>query len=125
MSKPRPTNINYHKASHMLEVTFESGEIFNLPAEYLRVNSPSAEVQGHGPGQGTLQIGKQDVEIQQIDPVGNYAVCLHFDDNHNTGIYSWELFYNLGKNYEKYWQDYLDQLQAAGKVRPEPSFKKQ
>ena len=109
----------------MLEVTFESGEIFNLPAEYLRVNSPSAEVQGHGPGQGTLQIGKQDVEIQQIDPVGNYAVCLHFDDNHNTGIYSWELFYNLGKNYEKYWQDYLDQLQAAGKVRPEPSFKKQ
>ena len=123
-NKPRPTEINYHKKSHILEVTFNTNEKFNFTVEFLRVYSPSAEVTGHGPGQEVLQLGKQDVEIEKIDPVGNYAVCLHFDDNHNTGLYSWEYLYKLGTNHEEKWQSYLDRLKEAGHDRVEPAFNK-
>jgi DUF971 family protein len=114
---PMPTEISLHQKSKTLEIAFEDGARFNLPCEYLRVYSPSAEVRGHGPGQGVLQVGKENVNIVQIEPVGNYAVCLHFDDEHNTGIYSWETLYDLGANYEKYWTDYLQALSEAGVTR--------
>ncbi len=117
---PKPTDINFHKVSHILEIAFNDGSHFNLPTEYLRVFSPSAEVQGHGPGQGVLQIGKQDVNITKIEQVGHYAVQLFFDDNHDTGIYSWQTLYDLGKNFETRWPEYLDRLKAAGHERPEP-----
>ncbi len=116
----RPTEINLHKKSRILEIAFEDGERFNLPAEYLRVNSPSAEVQGHGPGQGTLQLGKEDVNIDNLVAVGNYAIQLFFDDNHNTGIYSWDTLYDLGKHQEQYWADYLAKLDKVGHKRKEP-----
>ena len=82
---PTPTELNLHRQSRVLEISFDDGSHFNFPCEFLRVYSPSAEVQGHGPGQGTLQVGKEDVNIDQIEPVGHYAICLHFDDEHNTG----------------------------------------
>jgi len=113
-----PTEITLHQRSHNLEIAFNDGEKFNLPAEYLRVYSPSAEVQGHGPGQEVLQIGKQDVNIDKIEQVGHYAIQLFFDDNHDTGIYSWETLYKLGKEYENNWQRYLERLQEAGHERP-------
>jgi DUF971 family protein len=116
----RPTEINLHKQSRILEIAFEDGACFNLPAEYLRVNSPSAEVQGHGPGQGVLQLGKEDVNIENLVAVGNYAIQLFFDDNHSTGIYSWDTLYDLGKNQERYWQEYLDKLAKAGHKRRDP-----
>jgi DUF971 family protein len=119
MSKPVPTEINLHRQSRVLEITFDDGAHFNLPCEYLRVFSPSAEVQGHGPGQRVLQVGKEGVNIDRIEPVGNYAVCLHFDDEHNTGIYAWETLYQLGVNHEQNWQQYLEELKAAGHVRKE------
>jgi len=112
--KPIPTDIKLHQQSRVLEITFNDGSQFELSCEYLRTHSPSAEVQGHGPGQEVLQVGKEDVNITHIEPVGNYAVVLHFDDEHNTGIYSWEHLYNLGKNQEKYWPRYLERLKAAG-----------
>jgi DUF971 family protein len=114
---PNPTEINLHQKSRVLEIAFDDGSRFNLPCEYLRVYSPSAEVRGHGPGQGVLQIGKEAVNIVKIEPVGNYAVCLHFDDEHNTGIYAWETLYDLGKNYDRYWADYLQALKEAGHQR--------
>jgi DUF971 family protein len=116
-NKPIPTELNLHQLSRVLEITFDDGAHFNLPCEYLRVFSPSAEVRGHGPGQEVLQLGKEDVNIDRITPVGNYAVILHFDDGHNTGIYSWDVFYNLGVNQERNWQDYLARLEAAGHKR--------
>jgi DUF971 family protein len=119
MSKPMPTAINLHRQSRVLELTFDDGAHFNLPCEYLRVFSPSAEVQGHGPGQRVLQIGKEGVNIDRIEPVGNYAVCLHFDDEHNTGIYSWETLYKLGLDHQANWRQYLDELRAAGYQRKE------
>jgi len=117
---PKPTEINLHQASHVLEIAFDDGQSFKMPTEYLRVNSPSAEVQGHGPGQGTLQIGKQDVNVTKIEQVGNYAIQLFFDDNHDTGIFSWDTLYNLGKDMEENWKNYLAELEAAGHKRPEP-----
>jgi DUF971 family protein len=117
MSKVMPTELNLHRHSRVLEISFDNGDHYNLSCEYLRVFSPSAEVQGHGPGQETLQIGKEDVNIEQITPVGNYAVCLHFDDGHNTGIYSWDTLYDLGKNQEQNWQKYLAALEQAGHKR--------
>ncbi len=114
MSKPIPTELNLHRQSRVLEISFNDGSKFNLPCEYLRVYSPSAEVQGHGPGQQVLQVGKEEVNIDKIDPVGNYAVCLHFDDEHNTGIYSWEYLYRLGTEHEENWQRYLQALEKAG-----------
>ena len=119
-NKPKPTEINLHQASHVLEIAFNDGSRFELPTEYLRVYSPSAEVQGHGPGQEVLQIGKQDVNINKIDQVGNYAIQLYFDDNHDTGIYSYDTLYSLGKNYDELWQKYLQRLSDAGHKRPEP-----
>jgi len=117
MSKHMPTELNLHRQSRVLEIHFDDGSSFNLPCEYLRVFSPSAEVQGHGPGQEVLQVGKEDVNIERIDPVGNYAVCLHFDDGHNTGIYSWDTLYSLGINHERNWQSYLKRLEEAGYSR--------
>lgn len=110
----RPTEINLHKQSRVLEIVFGDGSRFHLPCEYLRVYSPSAEVRGHAPGEGTLQVGKEDVNITNIEPVGHYAIQLFFDDNHDTGIYSWQTLYDLGVHQEKYWQDYLRQLEEAG-----------
>jgi len=118
---PTPTEFNLHRNSRVLEISFDDGSHFTFPVEFLRVYSPSAEVQGHGPGQRVLQVGKEDVNIDRIEPVGNYAVCLYFDDEHNTGIYSWEYLYSLGKNQDGLWQDYLTELEKAGhkrKVRP-------
>jgi DUF971 family protein len=119
----KPTEIKLHRASRMLEIAFEDGKRFELPCEYLRVYSPSAEVRGHGPGQEVLQLGKENVNIEQIEPVGNYAVALHFDDGHNSGIYSWETLYELGENQEQHWADYLARLEAAGYQRRVPAAK--
>lgn len=111
---PRPTDIKLHQQSKILEISFEDGNTFNLSCEYLRVYSPSAEVRGHGPGQEVLQVGKEEVNIANIEPVGNYAIKLEFDDGHNTGIYSWETLYQMGANYEVLWRDYLEKLEQAG-----------
>ena len=114
---PTLTEINYHQQSKVLDIAFDTGEQFSLTAEFLRVYSPSAEVRGHGPGQEVLQTGKEDVKITHIEPVGNYAVSLHFDDGHNTGIYSFEELYDLGANRDRHWSDYLERLEAAGYKR--------
>lgn len=115
--KPHPTTINLKTQSRILHIEFDDGSVFDLPFEYLRVYSPSADVKGHGPGQEVLQVGKENVNIRDIEPVGNYAVKLHFDDGHNTGLYSWDHLYELGSNREKYWRDYLNALQKAGHER--------
>ncbi len=117
MASKRPTHVNFHKVSRILELSFGDGSNFKLTTEYLRVYSPSAEVQGHGPGQEVLQLGKQDVNISRIEPVGHYALRLVFDDNHDTGIYSWEYLYYLGADYEHKWKTYLDRLAEAGHER--------
>jgi len=119
-NKPRPTDIRLHQKSRVLEVFFDDGAHFRLPCEYLRVYSPSAEVRGHGPGQEVLQVGKENVNITVIEPVGNYAVRLVFDDGHNTGLYSWNVLYTLGENYDTFWQEYLARLEKAGHTRNEP-----
>ena len=118
---PKPTDINLHKKSRILEIAFNDGKTFQLPVEFLRVYSPSAEVAGHGPGQEVLQIGKQDVNIDKIEQVGNYAIQLFFDDNHSTGIYAWTTLYDYGSNFSELWQKYLDRLKDAGHKRVEPS----
>lgn len=117
MTKHLPTEITLHKAARTLEIAFDDGQRFNLPCEYLRVFSPSAEVQGHGPGQEVLQLGKEDVNIEKIEQVGTYAIQPTFDDGHNTGIYSWDTLYDLGVNHLEYWQTYLDRLAKAGHQR--------
>lgn len=114
---PKPSNIKLHQKSRVLELEFEDGTSFKLPCEYLRVYSPSAEVSGHGPGQEVLQLGKEDVNIEAIEPQGNYAIKLVFDDRHDSGIYTWDYLYDLGSNYEARWQDYLDRLKKAGHER--------
>ncbi len=119
MPAPRPTDITLHRASHALEVAFDNGERFTLPCEYLRVHSPSAEVQGHGHGQQVLVPGKRDVNIDAIEPVGNYGVLLRFSDGHATGIFSWSTLYELGRDHERNWQAYLDALEANGLRRTE------
>jgi len=113
----RPTDIKLHQKSRMLEVAFDDGSRFNFPCEYLRVFSPSAEVRGHSPGQEVLQVGKENVNITQIEPVGTYAICLFFDDGHSTGIYSWEWLHDLGVHQEQYWNQYLERLTKAGHQR--------
>ncbi|TPW18214.1 MAG: hypothetical protein FD130_359 [Halothiobacillaceae bacterium] len=112
-----PTDIRLHRKSQLLEVTFNTGESFKLPCEFLRVYSPSAAVRGHGPGQEVLQTGKRQVNIDAIEPIGQYAVKLVFNDGHDTGLYSWSVLYNLGKNYDELWQAYLDKLAQAGRSR--------
>jgi len=121
MNTPAPTEINLHRLSKVLELTFADDKNFKLSAEYLRAFSPSAEVMGHGPGQRKVPLGKEDVNIDRIEPVGNYAVVLHFDDEHNTGIYSWETLYNLGVHFDDLWAQYLEELKDAGYTRKEPS----
>ena len=117
MPAPRPTGLTLHRASHVLEVSFDTGETFRLPCEYLRTHSPSAEVQGHGPGQRVLVAGKRHVNIDAIDPVGHYAVLLRFDDGHQTGIFSWSVLHELGRNHEANWAAYLAALEQAGLSR--------
>ena len=114
---PKPTEIKLHQRSRVLEIQFDDGLECNLTCEYLRVNSPSAEVKGHGPGQETLQIGKEDVGIDQIIPTGNYAIKIVFDDGHDSGIFTWSYLHELSTDYEVIWQDYLSKLQAAGHTR--------
>lgn len=113
-STPRPTDIRLHQASRKLEIVFDDGAHFHLPCEFLRVYSPSAEVRGHGPGQEVLQIGKEDVNIVDIEPVGLYAIKLSFSDGHSTGLYSWDYLYDLGSRQSQLWQEYLHRLAAAG-----------
>jgi DUF971 family protein len=111
---PRPTDIRLHQASRKLEIVFDDGAHFHLPCEFLRVYSPSAEVRGHGAGQEVLQVGKEDVNIVGIEPVGLYAVKLSFSDGHDTGLYSWDYLYDLGTRQAELWQNYLARLTAAG-----------
>src|SRR3954467_4460086 len=114
---PRPTEINLHQQSRMLDIAFDDGCAFSMPVEYLRVHSPSAAVRGHGPGQEVLQTGKRNVNIDAIEPIGMYAVKLVFTDGHDTGIYSWEYLYDLGSRQDANWKTYLARLQQAGKSR--------
>ncbi len=114
---PIPTEIKLHQQSRILEVAFNDGSRFEMPCEYLRVFSPSAEVRGHGPGQEVLQVGKKNVEIKAIEPVGQYAVALVFSDGHDSGIYSWDYLYDLGRKQDFYWQAYLRRLEEAGESR--------
>lgn len=115
--RPWPTELRLAKDRKSLAVAFDNGERFELPAEFLRVKSPSAEVQGHSPDERKTVPGKRDVMILEIQPIGNYAVRLVFDDMHSTGIYSWDYFAELGRKYEVYWQDYLDELAAKQLTR--------
>jgi len=114
---PRPTDISLHQASRRLELTFDDGAHGLLSCEFLRVFSPSAEVRGHGAGQEVLQTGKEEVNIDAIEPVGNYAVRLIFSDGHDTGLYSWDYLHELIRNQASLWQTYLDKLAAAGLTR--------
>lgn len=118
MDDPIPTDIRLHQQSRILELTYPDGSRFELPCEYLRVYSPSAEVRGHGPGQEVLQVGKHDVTIDAIEPVGHYAVRLRFSDGHDTGIYTWELLRELATQQEALWARYLERLAQAGYPRP-------
>ena len=116
-NSPRPTEIKLHQKSRILEIAFDDGKRFSLPCEYLRVFSPSAEVRGHGPGQEVLQVGKRDVGIKEIEPVGVYAVKLAFTDGHDTGLFSWEYLHELGEKQESSWKSYLARLEQAGASR--------
>jgi DUF971 family protein len=114
---PLPTDITLHRKSRVLEIAFDDGSAFELPFEFLRVHSPSAEVRGHGPGQETLQQGKRDVDILSLEPVGNYAVKPLFSDGHDSGLYSWDYLYELGRDRDRLWQAYLARLEQAGGSR--------
>ena len=109
-----PTGLTVHSKSRYLEISFDDGASFNIPFELLRVYSPSAEVKGHGPGQEVLQVGKREVAMTNLEPVGNYAVKPTFDDGHNSGLYTWDYLYDLGARMEQHWADYLKRLEAAG-----------
>jgi len=115
--RPRPLDITLHATSRVLEVSFDNGEVFRLPCEYLRVNSPSAEVQGHGPGQKVLVAGKRNVGITALEPTGHYGVLIRFDDGHASGIFGWDTLYDLGRAYDTSWPSYLADLQAKGLSR--------
>ena len=114
---PTPTEILLHQKSRVLEIAFTDGKRFRLPCEFVRVYSPSAEVRGHGPGQEVLQVGKKDVEITELEPVGMYAVRPKFSDGHDTGIYSWDYLYSLGVNQDEMWRRYLQRIAEAGASR--------
>jgi len=116
-STPTPTEVRLHQASRVLELAFSDGRRFRLPCEFLRVCSPSAEVRGHGPGQETLQVGKRQVAIDELETVGHYALRPTFSDGHSSGIYSWDYLYDLGTRQDELWRDYLDRLAAAGAGR--------
>jgi len=117
---PTPESLTVHGQSRVLEVGFSDGAQFRIPFELMRVYSPSAEVQGHGPGQEVLQTGKRDVTIAEIEPVGNYAVKPTFSDGHDSGLFTWEYLYFLGSEQDALWQQYEDRLQAAGTSRDAP-----
>lgn len=120
---PVPAEIKLHQKSRVLEISFADGKTFKLPCEFLRVFSPSAEVGGHGPGQEVLQVGKKNVEITSIEPVGTYAIQPYFSDGHNTGLYSWDLLYDYGLHQDEMWSRYLKRLEEAGASRePQPGF---
>lgn len=121
--KPHPVEIQLHQQSRLLDITFGDGAAFSLPCEYLRVYSPSAETRGHSPATAKLEKGKERVTITKIEPVGNYAVKIHFDDGHNSGLYDWQYLYNLGKHRDELWQAYLEKLEAAGYQRQVPQLK--
>lgn len=116
-SQKRVTRLHYSRSQRMLELDFADGAAFKLSAEFLRVYSPSAEVRGHAPGQETLQTGKASVGIDRLEPVGHYAVQLAFDDGHDSGLYSWSYLRDLAENQDRYWHNYLRQLEAAGQSR--------
>ena len=116
-ASPWPTELRLHKDRRTLTIAFDNGERFDLPAEYLRVKSPSAEVQGHSPSERKTVPGKRNVLVLEVQPIGNYAVRLVFDHMHSTGIYSWDYFLELGRNHDKYWQTYLDELAQKGLTR--------
>lgn len=121
---PVPTEIKLHQGSRAMELTFADGTSFRLPYEFLRVYSPSAEVRGHGPGQETLQTGKREVTIVDVEAVGHYAIRPKFSDGHDTGIYSWNYLYELGRDHEALWRRYVERLAAEGGSRdPDPNAK--
>jgi DUF971 family protein len=121
---PTPESLTVHGQSKVLEIGFSDGAHFRIPFELMRVYSPSAEVQGHGPGQEVLQTGKRDVTIAEIEPVGNYAVKPTFSDGHESGLFTWEYLYFLGDQQQALWQQYEDRLQAAGMSRDAPMAEK-
>ena len=121
---PAPQSLTVHEKSRVLEVVFSDGAAFRIPFELMRVYSPSAEVQGHGPGQEVLQTGKRDVTLVDLSPVGNYAVQPTFSDGHDSGIFSWNYLYELGQRGDALWQDYVQRLQAAGVDRDAPMVPK-
>ena len=112
-----PTDLVFHNRSRLLEISFDDGKTYTLPYEFLRVCSPSAEVRGHGPGQETLQAGKREVTIDDVEQVGRYAIRPRFSDGHDSGIFSWEYLHELGERQPELWQDYLARLDAAGASR--------
>jgi DUF971 family protein len=116
----QPTSITVHQRSRALEVGFDDGQTFRIPFELMRVYSPSAEVQGHGPGQEVLQTGKRDVEVSALEPIGNYAVLPRFSDGHDTGIFSWDYLYFLGSQQAELWKKYEDRLARSGVARDAP-----
>lgn len=117
LKKPHPIDIRLHQSSRLLEIHFDDQTECQLSCEFLRVYSPSADVRGHGHGQEVLQLDKEDVNINGIEPVGNYAVKLKFTDGHDTGLYTWEYLYELAKNYDTLWMEYITKLQLAGHPR--------
>ena len=120
MATPHPTDITLHTESKVLEVGFEGGSRFRIPFELMRIYSPSAEVQGHGPGQEVLQTGKRQVTVVDVSSVGNYAIRPHFSDGHDSGIFSWEYLHFLGDQADELWQRYAQRLQLAGRDRDDP-----
>jgi DUF971 family protein len=117
MNKHIPTEIKLHQKSRHMEISFDDGRHFELSYEFLRVYSPSAEVRGHGPGQEVLQVGKKEIEITAIEPVGSYAVQPRFSDGHDSGLYSWDYLYEIGMDRDQLWQQYLQRMQEAGASR--------
>lgn len=117
---PHPTAIELHAQSRVLEIAYDDGAHFRLPAEYLRVYSPSAEVRGHSPAQAKLQVGKEAVGITKLDLVGAYALKIFFDDGHDSGLFDWPYLYRLGRAWQPLWYDYLERLKAAGTARTSP-----
>ena len=121
--EPTPTALTVHSQSRVLEITFSDGAEFKIPFELMRVYSPSAEVQGHGPGQEILQTGKREINIVELEPIGNYAVKPVFSDGHESGIFSWDYLYHLGFDQSRLWDDYNRRLEAAGEQRDAPMTK--
>ncbi|MEW8395132.1 MAG: DUF971 domain-containing protein [Candidatus Thiodiazotropha sp.] len=119
---PHPVEIKLHQKSRFLDIAFDDGSHFSLPCESLRVCSPSAETRGHSPATAKLERGKERVTITRIEPVGQYAIKIHFDDGHNSGLYDWVYLYNLGKHHNELWRAYLEKLEAVGYQRRDPDL---